>query len=200
MYGVNPAPGVKLFTASATAMQLRISRIHHLLGVPHSSGCAAETSRAERHVSSRKGSLVFVHLYRVLLYSPVVSDRCTCRLIFRSKRRAEHRHNKRDNDVVVSSVRCIHFCILMYHRPRDNLCFNYLSRTHHSTCEHSNGQPSGALSVSQDVKDRLKTSKASSPLFSGHERRSTASYTARIVAHEASPKQRFGTPFSIYDS
>jgi len=36
---------MKLFTASATTMRLRISRIRHSLGgVLHSSGCAAETS------------------------------------------------------------------------------------------------------------------------------------------------------------
>ena len=175
-------------------MQLCISRIRRSLGVPHSSGCAAETSRAERHVFSCKGSLVFVQLYRVLLYSPVVSDRRACRLIFRSKSRAEHRHNKRDNVVVVSSVHCIYFCILMYHRLRDNLCLNYLSRTHHITCEHRNDKPSGALSVCQDVESRLKTSTALSPLLSGHEQRPAASYTARFVAYEASPGQRLGTP------
>jgi hypothetical protein len=42
--GVNPAPRVKLFTASTTTMRLRISRIRHSLGFLHSSGCAAETS------------------------------------------------------------------------------------------------------------------------------------------------------------
>ena len=176
-------------------MQLRISRIRRSLGVLHPSGCAAETSRAERHVSSCKGSLVFVRLYRL-----VVSDRRTCRLIFRSKCRAEHTHDKADNDVIFSSVRCMQFCILMYHRPRDNLCFNYLSRTQHITCEHRNDKPPGALSVCHDVKDRLKTSTASSSLLSGHEQRPGASYTARIVAHEAFHRRRFGTLFSISDS
>ena len=40
--GVNPAPGMKLFTASATTMRLRISRIRHSLGFLHSSGCTVE--------------------------------------------------------------------------------------------------------------------------------------------------------------
>ena len=41
---VNPAPGMKLFTASATTMRLRVSRVRRSLGFLHSSGCAAETS------------------------------------------------------------------------------------------------------------------------------------------------------------
>ena len=59
--GVNPAPRVKLFTASATTMRLRISRIRHSLGFLHSSGCAAETSVRKDACPQAKVLFVLVH-------------------------------------------------------------------------------------------------------------------------------------------
>ena len=148
---MNPAPGVTLSISSATAMQLCISHIRRSLGILHSSGYAAETSRAERHPSSAsKGSFVFVCPHRCAFVQSV----CFCTIQWcqidahavssfgQNAAPSTDITNASDNDVVVSSVHCIHFCILMYHRPRDNLCFNYLSRTHHITCEHRDDQPS----------------------------------------------------------
>ena len=60
--GVNRAPGVKLFTASATTMRLRISRICHSLGFLHSSGCAVEAFVQNDACPQAKVLFVFVRV------------------------------------------------------------------------------------------------------------------------------------------
>ena len=95
-------------------MRLRISRVRRSLGVLHSSGCAAETSVWNDTCPQAKAPLCLYARAGALLYKVVVPDKCTGRRIFRSKRRAEHSHDKADNIVIISSVRCTQFCILMY--------------------------------------------------------------------------------------
>jgi len=127
-------------------MRLRISHISRSLGVLHSSGCAAETSVRNDTCPQAKAPLCLYARAGALLYKAVVPDKRTGRLIFRSKRRAEHSHDKADNIVIISSVRCTQFCILMYlmrHRnARRLVSTTFLSRTHHIKCAHREDKPS----------------------------------------------------------
>jgi hypothetical protein len=63
----------------------------------------------------------------VLLYNPVVPDRCTGGPIFRSKCRAEHRDVKSDNIVVISFAARSFVCLCTSRTTeRATTCFNYL--------------------------------------------------------------------------
>ena len=140
--GANPAPGMKLFTASATTMRLRISRIRHSLGFLHSSGCTVEAF--VRNEACPQTEVLFVCTCEPL-YKPVVSDRGTGRPIFCSNCCVEHSHDKSDNTVMICYVCCTQFCIVMYliyHRTRDDLCQLPFFPVHHITCEHVNDKPS----------------------------------------------------------
>jgi hypothetical protein len=77
-------------------------------------GGAAETSVRNDTCPQAKAPLCLYAHAGALLYKAVVPDKRTGRLIFRSKRRAEHSHDKADNIVIISFVRCTQFCILMY--------------------------------------------------------------------------------------
>ena len=77
-------------------------------------GGAAETSVRNDTCPQAKAPLCLYARAGALLYKAVVPDKRTGRLIFRSKRRAEHSHDKADNIVIISFVRCTQFCILMY--------------------------------------------------------------------------------------
>ena len=77
-------------------------------------GGAAETSVRNDTCPQAKAPLCLYARAGALLYKAVVPDRRTGRLIFRSKRRAEHSHDKADNIVIISFDRCTQLCILMY--------------------------------------------------------------------------------------
>ena len=144
---MNRAPGMKLFTAGATTIRVRISRIRRSLGgFLHLSGCAAETSVRNDACPQAKVLFAFVRVCVPLYNYPVVSDRRTGRPIFCSDCRAEHSHDEADNIVVISFVCCTQFCILiclMYHRTRDDLCqLPFFPVSRHITCEHVNDKPS----------------------------------------------------------
>ena len=68
--GVNPAPGMKLFTASATTMRLRVSRVRRSLGFLHSSGCTVEAF--VRKDTCPQANVLFV-LVRVYLCTTIQS-------------------------------------------------------------------------------------------------------------------------------
>jgi len=113
-------------------MRLRISRVRRSLGD------TCPQAKAPLCLYARAGAL----LYKAVL---VVPDKRTGRLIFRSKRRAEHSHDKAVNIVIISFVRCTQFCILMYlmrHRnARRLVSTTFLSRTHHIKCAHREDKP-----------------------------------------------------------
>jgi len=75
---------------------------------------AAETPVRNDTCPQAKAPLCLYARAGALLYKAVVPDKCTRRRIFRSKRRAEHSHDKADNIVIISFVRCTQFCILTY--------------------------------------------------------------------------------------
>ena len=108
-------------------------------------GGAAETSVRNDTCPRAKAPLCLYARAGALLYKAVVPDKCTCRPIFRSKRRAKHSHDKADNIVIISFVRCTQFCILMYlirHRnARRLVSTTFLSRTHHIKCAHREDKP-----------------------------------------------------------
>ena len=70
--GVNPAPRVKLFTASATTMRLRISRICHSLGFLHSSVCAVEAFVRKDTCTQAKVLFVFVRVSLCIILSCLI--------------------------------------------------------------------------------------------------------------------------------
>ena len=121
---MNPAPGVTLSISSATAMQLCISHIRRSLGILHSSGYAAETSRAERHPSSAsKGSFVFVCPHRCAFVQSVCF--CTiqwCQIDAHAvssfgQNATPSRHNKRERQRRCRLLRSLYSFLYSYVSP-----------------------------------------------------------------------------------
>ena len=108
-------PGVKLFTESTTTMQLCISRIIvHSAFFIHLGTPLRRPVRNDTHPQQAKVPLYLCARVGVLLYNPVVPDR---RLIFRSKRRAEHRHNKRQRQRRCRLLRSLYSFLYSYVSP-----------------------------------------------------------------------------------